>query len=81
MVTPEEQDPSASLRIWQKNVDCGSGNVTIEVASDNVANGGSYSFALPAGTYNLVASTDSETILAGDDINKDTTELNITFGL
>ncbi len=51
-----EEGAAARLSIRQI-MDCGSGNVQVEVASVSVAEGGKYSFTLPAGTYKLVAST------------------------
>jgi hypothetical protein len=57
---------SALLSIRQPNVDCVVNesetiSATIEVASDHVENG-SYSYILPAGTYNLIVYTLDETI-------------------
>ena len=55
-------DVAALLSIRQHDVNCGgTENVTIEVASDLVADGGSFNFILPAGsTYDLVVSAKDE---------------------
>ena len=45
----------------------------------NFANG-AYSITLPAGKYELVASTAAETVLLLEDLKEDT-ELDIVFGL
>ena len=55
-------DVAVFLSIRQHDVNCGgTENVTIEVASDLVADGGSFNFILPAGsTYDLVVSAKDE---------------------
>jgi hypothetical protein len=53
----DEESVRLSVR---QTADCGSGDVTIEVDSDERGNG-VYSFTLPAGTYKLVASSEDET--------------------
>lgn len=46
---------------FRQGVDCGSGTTPITVASVNIGDGGSYSVALPAGDYTVVASTFGKT--------------------
>jgi len=46
---------------FRQELDCGSGDVLVEVKSINVGEGGSYTVPLPAGNYQLVASAAGET--------------------
>lgn len=55
----ETSEDSASLS-FRQSINCGNGSVQIEVLSINVAEGGAYTVTLPAGTYQLVASTYGE---------------------
>lgn len=72
-------EDSALLSIRQHEVNCGgAANVTIEVASLNVANG-DYSITLPAGTYDMVSSATGETTQVFPGINADI-EIDIIFG-
>jgi hypothetical protein len=45
---------------FRQELDCGSGNVPVEVKAINVAEGGSYTVPLPAGDYQLVVSSAGE---------------------
>jgi len=72
-------EDSAYLSIRQ-TMDCGSGAAAVEVASVRVAEGGSYSIILPAGTYELVASAAGYPTKVFHDLNADT-EQDIVFGL
>jgi hypothetical protein len=66
LAAPED---SATISIRQP-VDCGSGLVMIEVASVNIVNDTVYGpIALPAGTYQIVASSDGETTQVFGDID------------
>jgi hypothetical protein len=83
LASPED---SAVLSVRQK-MDCGAGvDVTVEVASLPVADGGTYSFTLPVGpAYILVASAFDETnettqTQVFDDLSNDI-EVNIVFNL
>ncbi|MFC1818379.1 DUF4382 domain-containing protein [Thermodesulfobacteriota bacterium] len=74
-------DVEALLSIRQHDVNCGGTvNSTIEVASSLVADGGDFIITLPAGTYDLVASTAGETI-APIELNDNINDLEIVFGL
>ena len=73
----ETGEDSARLS-FRQTADCGSGEVTIEVASAVVADEGEYSITLPAGTYDLVASATGETTQVYAGISMDT-ELDIDF--
>jgi hypothetical protein len=55
---------------FRETKDCGAGNVMIEVASMNVANG-TYSITLPAGTYDVVASAVGKITQEEEGINAD----------
>jgi len=55
---------------FRQNKDCGAGNVMIEVASMNVANG-TYSITLPEGTYDVVASAVGKITQEEEGINAD----------
>ena len=73
---------SVALSIRQPDFTCTVGesetlNTTIEVASDNVQNG-SYSFILPAGTYELVADTSTGQTQGPIQFTSDTEE-NLDF--
>lgn len=46
---------------FRQVIDCGSGATTVSVSSVNVGNGGPYAVNLPAGTYQVVASTYGKT--------------------
>ena len=73
------EEDSALLSIRQ-TIDCGSGDVTVEVASVPVANG-AYAIALPAGAvYTAVASAAGETTQVSGDIEADTV-LDFNFAL
>ena len=77
-LTTEEDATLLSIR---QTINCGSGNVTIEVASVSVANDTtSNGIVLPAGTYKVVVSAEGEEIRVFEDLSEDT-ELNISFGL
>jgi hypothetical protein len=52
-------EDSATLSFRQM-IDCGNGDVEIEVLAINVAEGGAFNVTLPVGTYHLVASSDGE---------------------
>jgi hypothetical protein len=73
------EEESAVLSIRQSK-DCGSGAIMIEVASISVAEGGSYSIILPAGTYDVIAWAEGKTTQVFEDINADT-ELDIVFNI
>jgi hypothetical protein len=53
-------DQYASIDFRQA-IDCGSGATTVSVNSVNVGSGGSYAVSLPAGSYQVVASTYGKT--------------------
>jgi hypothetical protein len=73
-------EDSAILSIRQ-SIDCGSGNVKIEVASVRVANDtSSEGITLPVGIYDVVVSTEGEETQVFEGVNTDT-ELNIVFNL
>lgn len=46
---------------FRQTIDCGIGLTTVSVNTVNIANGGSYAFDVPAGSYQVVASTYGET--------------------
>ena len=74
-------EEAAALLSIRQTINCGSGNVTIEVASVSVANDTtSDGIALPAGIYDVVVSADGEETQVFEDLSEDT-ELNISFGL
>ena len=74
-------EEAAALLSIRQTINCGSGNVTIEVASVSVANDTtSDGIALPAGIYDVVVSAEGEERLVFEDLSEDT-ELNISFGL
>lgn len=73
-------DEDAALLTVRMRMDCGSGDVMVDVASIMVAEGGIYELNLPAGTYDLVASSAGEITQVFGDLSADT-ELDITFGL
>lgn len=76
-VTIEDSDPDQHVTIsFRKKGVCG-GDEWIEVASLNVADGGTYSVNLPAGTYRVVASTEGRAT-QGFDVDTDK-ELDIDF--
>ena len=58
LVEPEEDFATLSFR---KTQNCENGQVTIEVKSVNVGEGGTYNVTLPAGNYQLVVSAEEET--------------------
>ena len=55
-------EDSATLSFRQM-IDCGNGDVEIEVLAINVAEGGAFNVTLPVGTYHLVASSRGESAL------------------
>jgi len=74
----DTDEDTALLSIRQLDVDCGGlEHVTIEVASQNVANG-DYSFTLPLGAYDVVASAVGKTTQEEKGINTNT-DLNFVF--
>lgn len=75
----DEQPVKISVR---QVLDCDGTNQVVEIISDQVANGGSYSFFLPAGTYDVIASTiDQETQVEEDvTLSSGTVTLDFTFG-
>ncbi len=72
------EEDSTLLSIRQA-IDCGAGNVTVEVASISVAEGGNFSITLPAGTYDMIASAAGATTQIFEDIIEDIV-LDIVFG-
>ncbi len=76
-VTINDSDPYQHVTIsFRKEGVCG-GDEWVELASFNVAHGGTYSVDLPAGTYRVVASTEGRAT-QGFDVDTDTT-LDINF--
>lgn len=76
-VTIDDGEPDQHVTIsFRKEGVCG-GDEWVEVASFNVADVGTYSVNLPAGTYRVVASTEGRTT-QGFDVDTDTT-LDIDF--
>ena len=75
IVDESELDQHVTISFRKQGVCAGDG--WVEVASFNVADGGTYSVNLPAGIYRVVASTEGRTTQGFDvDTNK---ELDITF--
>jgi len=61
-VSEGDIDQAVSISVRQQ-LHCPDESVLVEIVSDQVANGGTYSFVLPAGTYDVVASTTDETTI------------------
>ena len=76
-VTIDDSDPDQHVTIsFRKEGVCG-GDELVELASFNVAHGGTYSINLPAGTYRVVASSEGRAT-QGFDVDTDKT-LDIKF--
>ena len=58
-------EDSATIGIRQV-MDCGNGDVQVEVQSINVAEGGTYSLKLPVGSYKMIVSATGKTTLEAD---------------
>jgi len=80
-VATELEDPYVSISVRQSTQCQAEVETKIEVASSSVADGESYSFDLPAGTYEVVAETEGyePQIHAVDVTDGVTSELDITF--
>lgn len=64
-ITGGDAETAATLSFRQV-IACGSSNVTAEVATLSIANGGTYSIDLPAGSYTLVVSAEGATTQSQD---------------